>query len=84
MSKGKSTPVLFSIITLFPKMFKGPFADSILKRAQEDELVTIDLYNLRDFAEGKHNITDDEPYGGGVGMVMKPEPMFKAVETIKK
>lgn len=84
MSKGKATPVLFSIVTLFPKMFKGPFAESILKRAQNDGLITIDVYNLRDFADGKQSITDDEPYGGGVGMVMKPEPMFKAVESIKK
>ncbi|MCA9392135.1 tRNA (guanosine(37)-N1)-methyltransferase TrmD [candidate division WWE3 bacterium] len=74
----------FSILTLFPKMFKGPFGDSILKRAQKDELIEINIYNIRDWAEGKHEVTDDEPYGGGVGMVMKPEPIFKGIEVIKK
>ena len=77
-------PKVFDILTLFPGMFKGPFDDSIIKRAQQDHLIEINIHNLRDWAEGKHAVTDDEPYGGGVGMVMKPEPIFKAVDDLKK
>jgi len=75
--------VTFSIITLFPQMFKSVFSDSIIKRAQKDGRVVINIYDLRDWADGKHSIADDEPYGGGVGMVLKPEPIFKAVNEIK-
>lgn len=74
----------FSILTLFPKMFKGPFSESIMKRAQRDQLVQINVYNIRDWSEGKNEIVDDEPYGGGVGMVLKPEPIFKGIEAVKK
>lgn len=70
------------IFTLFPAMFEGPFADSIVARAQTAGLVRIALHNVRDYAEGKHQVTDDYPYGGGGGMVMKPEPIFSAVETV--
>ncbi len=73
----------FNIITLFPEMFKSPLNESILKKAQEKKLLKINLFNLRDFAEGKHRVTDDYPYGGGVGMIMKPEPIVKAIESIK-
>ena len=76
-------PFVFSIITLFPRMLKAPFTNSILKRAQKNELIEINIYDLRDWAEGKHAIADDEPYGGGVGMVLKPEPIFKAVKQLK-
>ena len=72
----------FDIFTLFPAMFDGPFSDSILKRAQDAGLLEIHAHNIRDYAEGKHKITDDMAYGGGGGMVMKPEPIFKAVETV--
>ena len=72
----------FDIFTLFPAMFDGPFGDSILKRAQDAGLLDIHIHNIRDYAEGKHKITDDMAYGGGGGMVMKPEPIFKAVETV--
>jgi len=72
----------FDIFTLFPGMFSGFLADSILKRAQEAGLVSVALHNIRDYAEGRHRITDDAPYGGGGGMVMKPEPIFRAVETV--
>ncbi len=72
----------FDIATLFPDMFCGPFEDSIIKRARESGLISIHLHNIRDFAEGKHRITDDYPYGGGGGMVMKPEPIFACVEHI--
>lgn len=70
------------IFTLFPAMFEGPFADSIVARAQAAGLVHIALHNVRDYAEGKHQVTDDYPYGGGGGMVMKPEPIFHAVEAV--
>lgn len=74
----------FDIITLFPSMFEGPFSDSILKRAQDAGLVEIHTHNIRDYATGKHKITDDMAYGGGGGMVMKPEPIFAAVESVLK
>ncbi|MBV9689516.1 MAG: tRNA (guanosine(37)-N1)-methyltransferase TrmD [Ktedonobacteraceae bacterium] len=70
------------IFTLFPAMFQGPFNESILKRAQERGLLSIDLHNIRDAATDKHHIVDDYPYGGGVGMVMKPEPIFAAIEAV--
>lgn len=70
------------IFTLFPTMFQGPLTESILKRAQERGLLTIALHNIRDATTDKHHIVDDYPYGGGVGMVMKPEPIFAAVEAV--
>ena len=76
------THVHFDIFTLFPGMFAGPFDDSIIRRAQEASIISIGLHNIRDYAEGKHLITDDYPYGGGGGMVMKPEPIFRAVESV--
>lgn len=76
------THVHFDIFTLFPGMFAGPFDDSIVKRAQAAGLVSIDLHDIRAYAEGKHLVTDDYPYGGGGGMVMKPEPIFRAVEAV--
>ncbi|HID63982.1 MAG TPA: tRNA (guanosine(37)-N1)-methyltransferase TrmD [Anaerolineae bacterium] len=72
----------FDILTLFPSMFRGPLEESILKRAQESGRLSIALHDIRDYATGKHRITDDAPYGGGGGMVMKPEPIFTAVEAI--
>jgi tRNA (guanine37-N1)-methyltransferase len=70
------------VITLFPEMFASPLGASIPKRAQEKGLVHIVLWNLRDFAPGKHRVTDDTPYGGGQGMVMKVEPIANAVEAV--
>src|SRR5579884_3406358 len=72
----------FDIFTLFPSMFQGPLSESILKRAQERGLLSISLHNIRDFTTDKHHVVDDYPYGGGVGMVMKPEPIFAAVEAV--
>jgi tRNA (guanine37-N1)-methyltransferase len=72
----------FDIFTLFPGMFEGPFSESILKRAQEKGLLSIDLHNIRDVTTDRHHIVDDYPYGGGAGMVMKPEPIFTAVESV--
>src|SRR5579883_2961840 len=70
------------IFTLFPEMFQGPFSESILKRAQEQGLLSIALHNIRDATTDKHHVVDDYPYGGGAGMVMKPEPIFHAVEAV--
>jgi tRNA (guanine37-N1)-methyltransferase len=72
----------FDIFTLFPEIFAGVFDESILKRAREAGLLEIGLHNIRDYAEGKHRVTDDYPYAGGGGMIMKPEPIFAAVETV--
>jgi len=71
------------IITLFPNMFNGPFAESIIGRAIEQNLVTIVIHNLRDYGLGKHQMVDDRPYGGGPGMVLKPEPLFELVQRIR-
>ncbi|MHB8599206.1 MAG: tRNA (guanosine(37)-N1)-methyltransferase TrmD [Ktedonobacteraceae bacterium] len=70
------------IFTLFPGMFQGPLTESILKRAQERGLLSIALHNIRDATTDKHHIVDDYPYGGGAGMVMKPDPIFTAVEAV--
>jgi len=74
----------FDIITLFPKIFDSYFSESILKRAQEKGLIKIAIHNLRDFALDKHKKVDDKPYGGGPGMVIKVEPIYRAVAKIKK
>jgi len=71
------------IITLFPEMFRGPFDASIVSRAREQGIVQIELHNLRDWGEGRHNVVDDAPYGGGAGMVLKPAPVFAAVEAVR-
>ena len=63
-------------------MFRGPLEESILKRAQESGRLSIALHDIRDYAAGKHHVTDDAPYGGGGGMVMKPEPIFGAAEAV--
>ncbi len=72
----------FDIFTLFPGMFQGPFNESILKHAQERGLLHIALHNIRDATTDKHHVVDDYPYGGGAGMVMKPEPIFTAIEAV--
>ena len=72
----------FDVFTLFPGMFDGVFTDSILKRAQEAGLMSVALHNIRHYAPGRHHVTDDTPYAGGGGMVMKPEPIYRAVETV--
>jgi len=72
------------IITLFPSMFRGPFDESIIKRARKKGILEINLHNLREFTNDRHRTVDDVPYGGGAGMVMKPEPLFRAVEKVKE
>jgi tRNA (guanine37-N1)-methyltransferase len=72
----------FDVFTLFPDILSSPLQESILKRAQEMGRLSVALHNIRDYAADKHHITDDYPYGGGGGMVMKPEPIFAAVESV--
>ena len=72
----------FDILTLFPELFDSVFSQSIVKRAMEAGQITIAVHNIRDYALDKHHITDDMPYGGGGGMVMKVEPIVLAVEAI--
>lgn len=72
----------FDIFTLFPEMFAGPLDESILKRAREAHLVDIALHDIRDYTTDKHHVTDDYVYAGGGGMVLKPEPVFAAVEAV--
>lgn len=73
----------FDILTLFPGMFDGPFGESIIKRAVENGLIDIRLHNIRDYAFDKHRTADDYPYGGGAGMVMKPEPLAACIEEAR-
>ncbi len=74
----------FDILTLFPAMFDSPFADSILGKAVDRGLIGIAAHNLRQWAEGRHQVTDDAPYGGGEGMVMKPEPVARALQDLRQ
>jgi tRNA (guanine37-N1)-methyltransferase len=73
----------FDILTLFPGLCAGAFTESILGKAQENRLIEVRCLNIRDWATGKHRLTDEPPYGGGPGMVMKPDPIFAAVEAIR-
>ena len=72
----------FDILTLFPEILVGPLGESILKKAKDNQIIEINVVNIRDFTDDKHNTADDRPFGGGPGMVMKPEPIFKAVESV--
>jgi len=71
------------ILTLFPEICRAPLGESIMKRAQENGIVDLRIHNLRDWTTDKHHIVDDAPFGGGQGMVMKPEPIFAAVEELR-
>lgn len=75
--------MVYDIVSLFPEMFSGVFDQSIIKRAQNKGLVNINLHNLRDYAVDDRGTVDDRPYGGGVGMVLMVEPIFKALQKIK-
>jgi tRNA (guanine37-N1)-methyltransferase len=74
----------FDILTLFPGICEGPLNESILKRARERGLIEVGLHDIRDFCTDKHRQADDYPFGGGAGMVMKPEPVFSAIEAVRK
>jgi len=71
------------ILTLFPEICRAPLSESIMKRAQEKGIIDIRIHNLRDWTTDKHHVVDDAPFGGGQGMVMKPEPIFDAVEDLR-
>jgi len=71
------------ILTLFPEICRAPLSESMMKRAQKNKIVDLRINNLRDWTTDKHHIVDDAPFGGGQGMVMKPEPIFAAVEELK-
>jgi tRNA (guanine37-N1)-methyltransferase len=71
------------IVTLFPEICRGPLSESIMKRAQENRIVELHIHNLRDWTTDKHHVVDDSPFGGGQGMVMKPEPIYAAVGDLK-
>ena len=72
------------ILTLFPQIFQGPFSEGIFKRATSRKLVEVNIHNIRDYTHDRHHIVDDYAYGGGAGMVLKPEPIFEAVEKVKQ
>jgi tRNA (guanine37-N1)-methyltransferase len=72
------------ILTLFPEVCRAPLSESMMKRAQECGALELHIHNLRDWTTDKHHIVDDAPFGGGQGMVMKPEPIFAAVESLRK
>src|SRR5438067_7820411 len=72
------------VVTLFPEMFSGPFDASILRRAREAGLLDLRIHQLRDYASGRHAVVDDYPYGGGPGMLLKPEPIYRAVDGLRQ
>src|SRR5689334_16808406 len=76
--------VKIDVLTLFPAMFAGPLDESIIKRAREAGLLDLKIHQLRDYTHDKHKTVDDRPFGGGPGMLLKPEPIFEAVEAIAR
>ena len=74
--------MIFHVLTIFPEFFAGPFAHGVVSRGQDDGLLAIRIHNLRDWTHDRHKTVDDRPFGGGEGMVLKPEPVFDAVESI--
>jgi tRNA (guanine37-N1)-methyltransferase len=74
--------VIFHVLTIFPEFFEGPFAHGVVSRAREAGVLDIRIHNLRDWTSDRHKTVDDRPFGGGEGMVLKPEPLFLAVESI--
>lgn len=78
------TALEIDLLTLFPGMATGYLEESMLGRARKQGLLNVHVRDIRDWAEGKHKITDDRPFGGGAGMVMKPEPLFAAIEAVKR
>ena len=76
--------MIFHVLTIFPEMFKGFLNESILKKAQGNGLIEIEIHDIRKFSKDKHHKVDDTPYGGGAGMVFTPQPLFDAIEHVKK
>ncbi len=81
---GKKQKLRIDVLSLFPDYFKGPFDESIIKRAREKGILDIHYVNIRDFASDRHRTVDDRPYGGGPGMVLMPEPTTKAIRSVRK
>src|SRR5215467_3695656 len=77
-------PLRFDVVTIFPDFFRGPFDFGIIRRGKEAGLVDIRVHDLRGFTSDRHRTVDDRPFGGGEGMVFKPEPIFKAVEAVRQ
>ncbi|OGL43206.1 MAG: tRNA (guanosine(37)-N1)-methyltransferase TrmD [Candidatus Schekmanbacteria bacterium GWA2_38_11] len=75
--------MLFQVVTIFPRMFESYFNQSILKKALDSEIIRFNIIDLRNYADSPHKVTDDYPYGGDPGMVMKPEPLFKCIKNLK-
>jgi tRNA (guanine37-N1)-methyltransferase len=75
--------ILFDVITIFPEFFRGPFDYGVIRRGREKGLLEIRVHDLRSFTSDRHRTVDDRPFGGGEGMVLKPEPLFAAVESIR-
>ncbi len=76
--------MLFDILTIFPELFTSPLQEGILRRAIASDKIQVNLHNIRDYATDKHSMTDDRPFGGGEGMVMKPEPLVAALDDVKQ
>ncbi len=74
----------FDVVTIFPEFFKGPFDFGVIRRGRENGLIEVAVHDLRSFTSDRHRTVDDRPFGGGEGMVFKPEPIFKAVETVRR
>jgi tRNA (guanine37-N1)-methyltransferase len=74
--------LIFHVLTIFPEFFEGPFAHGVVKRAKDGGVLDIRIHNLRDWTHDRHKTVDDRPFGGGAGMVLKPKPLFDAVESI--
>ncbi len=81
---GQARTVKIDVLTLFPGMFAGPLDESIIKRARQAGLLDLQLHQLRDWTHDRHKTVDDRPFGGGPGMLLKPEPIFEAVESLKR
>ena len=81
---GPTSPLMrFHVLTLFPDMFVSPFAEGVIHRARERGLLDIRVYDIRSYTHDRHNTVDDYPFGGGPGMLMKPEPIFEGVDSIR-
>src|SRR6185295_9635400 len=80
--EGFEPAVIFHVLTIFPEFFEGPFGHGVVARAREEGKLEIRIHNLRDWTSDRHKTVDDRPFGGGEGMLLKPEPLFQAVESI--
>jgi tRNA (guanine37-N1)-methyltransferase len=78
------SPLLFDVVTIFPAFFQGPFSHGIVSHAQKKKIVEISLHDLREYALDRHKTVDDRPFGGGEGMVLKPEPLFRAIRHLQE